>query len=318
MSDLFFPSIRCDLPALPAPDFDFVSSCDISPPPGPIMDCPVIDIEIDPPVVAFPCPPLNFSGGIGYGGGFGFTVGNVSNSEDCGVDVSISITIPNPAEPPCPAINIDGTIGYGDDFEFAITALSAPSGSCALDFSLDITIPNPAEPPLPPCPEFNVNTNLVVSNTPGFGMAIANTGNLSSCVFDVNVDVSIPSFQCPEINLTTSLAGCGTFTGNIVTDPEACTFDIDLFIDLSECSPGGAIFNFYFYSFFYEFWYSFWYTFWYNWWDSWSDSGSDSDCACIKCGSAMDTSTVYCVEVGDACWYFNDCGQFVGVLVPTT
>lgn len=318
MSDLFFPSLRCDLPSLPAPDFDFVSSCDISPPPDPIIDCPPIDIEIDPPVVTFPCPPLNFTGGIGYGDNFSFVIGAVSASQDCAVDVSINITIPDPGDPPtppCPDITIDGTIGYGEAFGFTIGVLSGGSGSCELDFSLDITIPEPPEPPLPPCPTFNVNTNFVVSNDPGFGFVITNTGNPSSCVFDVNVDVSIPSFQCPEINLTTNIAGCGTFTNNVTTDAENCTFDIDLNLDLTDCQPGGDIFNFYFYDFFYSFWYTFWYDFWYDWWDS--ESGSDdSGCACIKCGSAMDTSTVYCMDVGGATWYFNECGQFVGVLVP--
>lgn len=317
MSDLFFPSLRCDLPSLPAPDFDFVSSCDISPPPGPIMDCPAIDIEIDPPVVTFPCPPLNFTGGIGYGGGFSFVIGAVSNSVDCGVSVSFSITIPDPPEPPeppCPDITIDGTIGYGDGFGFNIGVLSGGSGSCEFDFSLDITIP---EPPIPPCPTFNVNTNLVVGVAPGFGMTIENTGNSNSCDFNVNVELSLPDVLCPEINLTTNITGCGTFTGTVTTDPETCTFDIDLDLDLTDCQPGGDVFNFYFYSFFYSFWYTFWYDWWYGWWSSWSDSeGSDSSCACIKCGASIDATNVYGIDVCGVTWYFNDCGQFIGVLVP--
>jgi hypothetical protein len=301
MTSPFFPSARCNLPSLPEPEFDFVSSCDISPPPGPIIDCPPIDIVIDPPVTVFPCPVINIGGGIGYGPGFDFTVNTVeTDSANCETDVSFSLTIP---EIPCPTITLDGGIGYGPNFDFAVTIASDSDSGCITDIILDLKIPEPILNI--PCPTFAVNTSVINAAAPGLTMTIENINSASACDYEVTVNLSLPSIQCPEINLTTGVAGCGNFTGTVTSDPETCTFDIDLFLDIEDCMPGGDVFNFYFFNFFYNFWYTF-----------YGSESSNSDCACIKCGSAMDTTNVYCVDVGGATWYFNECGQFVGVLVP--
>lgn len=59
-ADALFDLTRCPVPFVPRVDFDFISDCVIEDAPGPIFDCPDIEIPPDPPPPPVPpCPDID-------------------------------------------------------------------------------------------------------------------------------------------------------------------------------------------------------------------------------------------------------------------
>ena len=182
--DSLFDQDRCPVPFIPDVDFRFVSDCDILPAPPAIFDCPPLELPLDPPPQAIPCPDLDVTavGSLAYGSSpclpprFDVEV-TTTRIDSCGsclltVDFDFDLEIPPPIIP-CPVITADGTVTVG-------------TGSA--------------------CSNGGPGVVITITKTPQ--SSISSCGSATPCEYSFDFDFNIP-VPCPVIRGSAGISGNG-------------------------------------------------------------------------------------------------------------
>lgn len=222
MSEPLFDTDKCGIPFIPKVDFDFLPACQVQPAPGPINDCPAIEIPLDPPPIGQVCIDLGISSQLTTHVGpaaLTMTATRVINNPgvECAYIIDVDLTIPEipTFDDVCPTVSASATTVTGagaPNLDVVVTRIT-DDGACSLKFDFNLDFPEIS------CPTFSVNATTTVSpGPPNVDVILTQEGDIDNCQVALDFNFQIPNPACPTITATatTTVASSPTPTVDIV------------------------------------------------------------------------------------------------------